>query len=450
MRTLADYQQMTLPSLLATLRSGADELLVYLDWLETRFEEQEPLVRAFVPEEGRLARLRRESRRLLDQYPDPATRPPLFGLPIGVKDIFHVDGFVTRAGSKLPVELLQGPEAECVTALRQAGALILGKTITTEFAYFGPGPTRNPRHLDHTPGGSSSGSAAAVAAGLCPFAFGTQTIGSINRPAAYCGVVGFKPSYDRISTQGIIPLSPSFDTVGFFTSDVAGAERMAAHLVEGWREATPAQAAPLLGIPGGPYLEKATPEGLAHFREDCRRLTAAGFELKSVDVLPDFEEMRRQHLLLVAAEAARFHAGWFSRYESLYHPKTADLIRAGQDTSDDAIAAARAYRLGARERLATTMDAQGIDILLTPSAPGPAPRGLESTGDPIMNLPWTHTGLPTLTIPTGTDAAGLPLALQLVGRWREEETLFQCGKAIEAIFQCGPAAVSTSTVTIDC
>ena len=435
MHTLTDYRAMTLHSLITTLRCGADALFDYLAWLELRFNEQEPRISAFVPEEGRFARLRREAGRLLAQHPDPAARPPLFGLPIGVKDIFHVDGFVTRAGSKLPEALLQGAEAECVSTLRQAGALILGKTITTEFAYFGPGPTRNPRHLDHTPGGSSSGSAAAVAAGLCPFAFGTQTIGSINRPAAFCGVVGFKPSRGRLSAQGVIPLSKSLDTVGFFTQEVAGAALMAAYLLKEWRETAPASAEPTLGIPGGAYLEHAQPNGLAHFQEDCRRLSAAGFVLKTVDVLTDFEEVGRQHLLLVAAEAARFHADWFGRYEALYHPKTVELIRTGQTYSDSEICEARLYSLRLKERLMSIMDARGIDLWISPSAPGPAPRGLQSTGDPVMNLPWTNAGLPTLTIPTGTAEAGLPMGLQLTGRRHEDERLFHFGKAIEVILR---------------
>jgi Asp-tRNA(Asn)/Glu-tRNA(Gln) amidotransferase A subunit family amidase len=245
--------------------------------------------------------------------------------------------------------------------------------------------------------------------------------------------VGFKPSQGRISTRGVIPLSESHDHVGYFTHGVAGAEQMAAYLGENWRDLAPASRRPTLGIPDGPYLEHPSPEGLAHFREDCRRLATAGFIIRTVDALPDFEEMRRQHVLLVAAEAARFHAMWFDRYESLYHPKTAELIRSGRTYSDGDMAKAQAYRFGVRKNLTDLMDAHGIDVWISPSARGPAPRGLESTGDPVMNLPWTHAGLPTLTIPTGTDDAGLPMALQLAGRWQEDESLFQIGKAIEAI-----------------
>jgi Asp-tRNA(Asn)/Glu-tRNA(Gln) amidotransferase A subunit family amidase len=270
---------------------------------------------------------------------------------------------------------------------------------------------------------------------LCPFAFGTQTIGSINRPAAFCGVVGFKPSYGRISPKGVIPLSKSLDHIGFFTKDVTGAAYMAAYLCENWRDVTPESRRPTLGIPGGPYLDCAEPVGLAHFQEDCRRLSAAGFNVRTVDAIPDFEEIRRQHILLVAAEAARFHAAWFDQHEPLYHPKTVELIRSGQTYSDEDITKARAYRLDVRKNLTDLMIAQGISVWLSPSARGPAPRGLEGTGDPIMNLPWTNAGLPTLSIPTNPNDGDLPMAIQLVGGWQDDERLFQYGEAIEAILK---------------
>lgn len=427
-----DDRQTTIQDLVATFRSSDRALFDYLDWLETRFEAREPHILAFVPEEGRFVRLRREARQLLARYPEPTSRPPLFGLLIGAKDIFHVDGFVTRAGSRLPAGLLQGPEAACVTALRRAGTLILGKTATTEFAYFGPGPTRNPRQPEHTPGGSSSGSAAAVAAELCLFAFGTQTIGSISRPAAFCGVVGFKPSFGRISTDGIIPLSPSLDHAGYFTQSAGDAEWMASFLCAGWRDLPPDGRRPVLGIPAGPYLEHAEATGQTQFEQDCRRLSAAGFDIRTVAVMPDFEIARQQHQTLMASEAAGVHARWFYAHASLYHPKTAELIRSGQAAGEEAVAAARAGRVALREHLISAMDTHEVDVWISPSAPGPAPRGLESTGNPVMNLPWTNAGLPTLSVPTGTDGAGLPMALQLAGRWQDDERLLQHGRAIEA------------------
>jgi len=398
------------------------QLFEELDRLEALFDERESEVLAFVPEDGRFERLRREARQLVERHPDPALRPPLFGVALGVKDAFHVDGLPTRAGSRLPPEVLAGPEGSCVAALRQAGALVVGKTVTTEFTYFAPGPTRNPRNPKHTPGGSSSGSAAAVAAGLATLALGTQTIGSITRPAAFCGVVGFKASYGRISRDGVIPLAPSLDQVGFFTAGVDGVARVAPLLVREWRHAHP-EGRPVLGVPEGPYLESASPEGLAHFREVCRRLADAGYRVESIDAFPDFEEVRARHDLIVAAEAARVHEAWYPRYGELYQEKTAELIRRGRAVSDADLDRARRGREKLRAQLDILMNEHQMGLWISPAAPGPAPEGLGWTGDPVMNLPWTQAGLPTLGLPSGTSADGLPLGLQLAGRWYEDEAL---------------------------
>lgn len=424
----------SLPALSQALRSGEADLLDYLDQLYNYFNGREPDVLAFVPEKSRFHRLEQEAKALLKQYPHPDDRPPLFGVPVGVKDIFHVKGYETQAGSRLPTQILQGEEAACVTALRQAGALIMGKTVTTEFAYFAPGPTRNPHNLAHTPGGSSSGSAAAVGAGLCPLALGTQTIGSVNRPAAFCGVVGFKPSYERISREGIIPLSASLDHVGVFTADVAGMPLAASLLCVDWdAELTTPEAKAVLGIPEGPYLERTSAAGLAHFQQQCARLEAAGFELVPVPVMADFDEIYERHNLIVAAEAARFHRQWFASYADLYHPKTAVLIERGFQVSDEQLATALNGRSQLRNELTNLMFANGLDLWLSPPALGAAPAGLDSTGDPVMNLPWTHSGLPSLTLPAGQDDASLPLGLQLTGHWYADEELLGFAERIEEV-----------------
>ncbi|NJN98426.1 MAG: amidase, partial [Anaerolineales bacterium] len=303
--------------------------------LEARFETINAQIQAFLPEKDRFARLRREATELEARFPNPAERPPLYGVPVGVKDIFHVAGMPTQAGSRLPADLLTGPEAECVTQLKAAGALVLGKTVTTEFAYFAPGPTRNPHHLAHTPGGSSSGSAAAVAAGLCPLALGTQTIGSILRPAAFCGVIGFKPSFGRVSGVGVIPFSTSLDHIGFFVQDVADAALAAAVLCQGWNkaEAAPGDEAakklPVLGVPLGPYLQKASPEGLAHFETVQQKLQQAGFELRPVEILANFEEIATAHQALAAAEAASIHREWYADFSGLISSQNCGAHRTG-------------------------------------------------------------------------------------------------------------------------
>jgi Asp-tRNA(Asn)/Glu-tRNA(Gln) amidotransferase A subunit family amidase len=402
-----------------------------IDHHEIHFNRREPQILAFLPEVGRFERLRREARSLLARYPHMEARPPLYGTLVGVKDMIHVDGFPTRAGSQLPPGVLQGAEAECVTRLKQAGALILGKTQTSEFAYSAPTPTRNPHHPQYTPGGSSSGSAAAVAAGLCPLALGTQTTGSIIRPAAFCGVVGFKPSYDRISRVGIIPLAPSIDHVGFFTPDVAGAARAASLLCCNWRPPNHPRRRPVLGIPEGPYLARATEEGLAHFEDLCQRLTLTGYEVKSVPAMSDFEAIAARHNLILDAEAAEIHTDWFAAYGEHYHPETAEMIRRGQKIPAAALNRALNGCEQLRAELTALMDDHSFDLWLSPAAPGPAPRGLNSTGDAIMNLPWTHSGLPTLTLPSGKNTAGLPMGLQVVARRYADEDLLAWSVALE-------------------
>jgi len=430
-----------------------------LDQLEALIERQEPEVLALLPEVGRFERLRREARALLERYPDPAARPPLFGMLVGVKDIFRAGGFPTRAGTDLPPALFAGPEASSVTALRAAGALILGKTVTTQFAYFAPGPTRHPlsaaRGETRTPGGSSSGSAAAVAAGFCPLALGTQTIGSVIRPAAFCGVVGFKPSFGRVPMDGVIPLAPSADTVGWFTQSVEDAAGAAAVLIPGWAtDDRPAETThdrpqtkdpdPLpvvrrpssvvvLGIPQGPYLERASAEGLSQFWAVVERLRAAGCDVRPVPAMPDFADIYARHNDLVAAEAARTHADWFAAYRDHYHPKTAELIRRGQGVSETTYRRALDGRAQLRETLHSLMDEHGIGLWIAPSAVGPAPRGLASTGDPVMALPWTHAGLPAVSLPAGTDAEGWPMGVQVIGRFGEDEGLLAAAGMVKGI-----------------
>ena len=407
-----------------------------LEQLEERFAQREPALKAFLLEKDRFARLRREAEEALAAHPDPRSRSPLFGVPIGVKDVFHVDGLPTHAGSRLPLEELTGRQAGAVARLRAEGALMVGKTVTAEFSYYAPGPTRNPYDPLHTPGGSSSGSAAAVAAGLCPAALGTQTIGSLIRPAAFCGVVGFKPSYGRISAEGLIPLSPSLDHVGFLTCDVAGAITLAKALLKDLKNHKFARAGhfrqPVLGIPEGPYLAHASEEGLAHFRATCDRLTSR-YDVRPVPALADFSRIMARHHRLMAAEASQVHADWFQRFPDLYAPQTAELIKRGREIPPQQTKQDRAGCKTLCDELTDLMDKHGIDVWLSPSAPGAAPRRLAGTGDPVMNLPWTQAGLPTLGVPSGRNAEGLPMGLQLSGRFLGDEELLCFGREIARV-----------------
>jgi Asp-tRNA(Asn)/Glu-tRNA(Gln) amidotransferase A subunit family amidase len=412
------------------LSSEEITLSEYYERLNARVRKREATVHAFLPEEGRTTRLQLEIQNLLDRFPNADSRPPLFGIPFGVKDIFHADGFETHGGSKLPPDELMGKEAVSVSRLKAAGALIYAKTVTTEFAYFAPGSTRNPHNPTHTPGGSSSGSAAAVGAEMLLLALGTQTIGSIIRPAAFCGVVGFKPSYERINRDGVIPLSVSLDHIGFFCRNSEDAEVVASILVEDWKPLTP-PAMPRLGIPEGPYLENASEEGLEHFEEVQSRFSKVGFDLVPVSVMANFEEIHERHNRIVAAEAAWTHREWFRQYEDRYHPKTAELIRSGMKTSSEDLQAALLGREELRNELENAAEGAGIDLWISPSAPNTAPSGLESTGDPVMSLPWTHSGLPSVSLPSGFNRDGLPFGLQIVGAWRGDEALLSWAKILE-------------------
>jgi Asp-tRNA(Asn)/Glu-tRNA(Gln) amidotransferase A subunit family amidase len=379
-----------------------------------RLEEADAPIRSLMPEPGRAERL--------EHAVSTAPAGPLRGVVVGVKDIFHVDGLPTTAGSTLPMEELAGPEAAAVSLLRSAGAVVLGKTVSTEFALFEPGPTRNPRNLAHTPGGSSSGSAAAVAAGHCPLALGSQTIGSVIRPAAFCGVVGYKPSYGRISTAGVIPLAESFDTIGLLAASVSWVERAAVVLCAAWQRGTGTQR-PRLGIPDGPYLAQASAEALR---------VLDGLDATRVPLFDDIAALNAAHRRLLCFEMARHHARWFPRFADRYRPRTASAIRDGLKVADADAAAIRAGRAGVRARIHAAMDTSGVDVLVCPSAAGPAPAGLDSTGDPSMQLPWTHAGLPVMTLPWGTAANGLPLGLQLVARFMDDERLLAWAALLEA------------------
>lgn len=378
-----------------------------------RIEAADAPIQSLMPEPGRAARIHRDMIK--------AVEGPLHRLLVGVKDIFHVEGMQTSAGSTLPPAELAGPEAAAVTLLRSAGAVVLGKTMSTEFALAEPGPTRNPRNLAHTPGGSSSGSAAAVAAGHCQLALGSQTIGSVIRPAAYCGVVGFKPSYGRISTAGVIPLAESFDTIGVLASNVSMAECAAAVLCASWHHNATVDR-PVLGIPVGPYLQQASAEA---------QRVLDGFEASDVPLFEDIATLNASHRQLMTFEMARHHARWFPRFADRYRPRTAIAIREGLGVSDDDAARIRSGRADVRARICDAMDAAGVDLLICPSTEGPAPMGLDSTGNPAMQLPWTHAGLPVVTLPWMTAANGLPLGLQVIARFMDDERLLKWAALLE-------------------
>ena len=406
----------------------------YVDEVCDRFERLEPDLRAFLPEEDRAARLRIEARQLEAAHAWRDDRPPLYGVPFGVKDLIHVDGFPTRAGTELPPEVLGGPEATVVETLRQAGAIVAGKTVMTEFAFTKPGPTRNPHDLDHSPGGSSSGSAAAVGAGLCPLALGTQTAGSTLRPASYCGVVGYKSSHGRIPMDGIIPFAPTADHLGVYTQDAAGMRLAASIVCTEWDEAGVDDRRPALGVPEGPLLEHLDDEGREHFARQRAALEEAGYDVEAVPLLEDLEAIQDRHYTMQSAEAAQIHADWYDAYGDRYHEDTAEMVEAGWDVTVRELVDYRESQLDLRADVDAAMDDHGVDLLVCPAAPGPAPEGLDSTGNPVMNLPWTNAGVPATSVPAGRSTGGLPMGLQCIARYGADEPLLAWTERLGATF----------------
>ena len=414
------------------VRDGTHDLLEHIEQLCDRMDEIEPHLQALVPEEGRRQRMLAEAQGVLDRLeePDDLLLP---GVVLGVKDIFHVDGLTTRAGSKVPADLLQGPEAVAVTRLRQAGAIILGKTVTTEFAAFAPAATRNPHNPAHTPGGSSSGSAAAVAVGYSPLALGSQTAGSVNRPAACCGTCGFKPTFDRIDIAGVLACAPTVDTVGFFTQDVDGLVRGAAVLCQDWQQPSSMER-PVLAIPEGPYIDQVESEALAVFRSQVAMLEEAGYRVVSEPAFADIDAIIRRHRLLQTTEMFGVHAEWFRAHEGLYREQTAATIREGNNTSDEDLERARAGTSQLRQELEQQMADHGIDVWICPSALGSAP-GIDSTGDPAMNTPWTHSHLPAVSLPGGYTGNGLPVGFQCAAAYGQDEQLLEWSRGLEEVLR---------------
>jgi Asp-tRNA(Asn)/Glu-tRNA(Gln) amidotransferase A subunit family amidase len=419
------------------LRTGTTTPTAHLDTVRERFAATEPTIRAFVDgttddestgvetdddTDPGWSRLERAATVHEATWAGPGERPPLYGVPVGVKDVFQAEGFLTRAGSEVPPDVLTGPEATAVTRLRKAGAFVAGKTVTAEFAYAHPGPTRNPHAPGHTPGGSSSGSAAAVAAGVVPLALGTQTVGSVIRPAAFCGIVGVKPSYDRTPSDGVIPVAPSVDTVGLFTQDLAGARRAAGVLYDDWRAGDRPDAPPVVGAVEGPYLERPRERGRIAFERHVESIGSGRLDVRRVDPFGDIAAVEERHRLLVAAEAALSHDEWYPEYGDRYAAETVELIETGLSVGVDDLAAARAGRTALRARIHDVMDERGLDVLVAPAAPGPAPEGIDSTGDPVVNLPWTHAGLPVVGLPAST-VDGRPVGVQCVARFGDDERL---------------------------
>jgi len=361
----------------------------------------------------------------------PNNKLPLKNLFFGVKDIINVDGYPTRCGSLLPHELFKGSQSSCVSKLLDAGAIFTAKTVTAEFAVSDPGETRNPRNLSHTPGGSSSGSGASVAAGFCDIAIGTQTSGSVIRPAGYCGVIGYKPSFGRISRDGVLLFSSSMDHIGIFAKDLNLLEKTLPIVVDSWSFQKPNLNKDIyVGIPEGSYLNLSKPHVLRQYLDTVQRLDKQ-FQAKKVELVVDIENYNRSIDKITFAELYNVHSVWYSKYKELYRPISRQTIEAGKNISADNLALLLNKAREDQQFLQTLMIEEGIDIWIAPVAPDLAPFSIDSTGDFRLNSIWSYTGLPVITIPTGVDSNNLPYSIQIVGRFGEDEKLLQISKLIE-------------------
>jgi aspartyl-tRNA(Asn)/glutamyl-tRNA(Gln) amidotransferase subunit A len=412
------------------LREHKTTPLALVEQCLAAIDRWERTVRAwvFVDREG----ARAEAKRRTAEQERGQYRSPLHGIPIGVKDIFDVFDWPTAAGSALWANSIARQDADVVRNLRQAGAIFLGKTVTTQYASFDPPVTRNPWNLDHAPGGSSSGSAAALATGMCLGALGSQTGGSITRPASYCGVAGLKPTFGAISLHGIVPLAPSMDHPGPMA-------RCAQDLALQFTSMAPPQVIPhpngldrpILGRLHGLFDERATPPMRHMIDTVASSLAGAGATVLDVSLPASFSEVIPRHRVIMAVEAAAFHRTRLHKHPQDYAPRIRELLEEGIACPAAELRHCQEHQAQLKQEMLACF--AGVSALLTPATTGPAPKA-DTTGDPAFNSPWSYTGLPVVSIPTGQFSDGLPLAIQLIGKPGSELELVHlavwCEKAL--------------------
>jgi aspartyl-tRNA(Asn)/glutamyl-tRNA(Gln) amidotransferase subunit A len=422
-------------SMIPTIHAAAEEIrngqLSPVELVKScleRIERCEDRVHAWVliDREGALARAEECSR----EIERGGWRGPLHGIPVAIKDIFDVFDWPTAAGSRLWKNSIARQDAKVVRRLRQAGAVFLGKTVTTQYASFDPPPTRNPWNLTRTPGGSSSGSAAALACGMCLGALGSQTGGSITRPASYCGVAGCKPTFGRIPIDGVVPLAPSMDHVGPMARCVRDLQILmraiaGAYIAPCWpvRPDPPVDRGlyPRVGRLRGLFDHRADSAVAEMMQQVCAQLGKKGATIIDVPEPAAFAEVLPRHRTVMAVESAAYHQERLRRHPEDYDPRIRALIEEGLNCPAPEYARCKEHK----DLLCSEMGPcfYDVDALLAPATTSPAPDAA-TTGDPAFQSPWSYTGIPTISFPVGLSAEGLPLAIQLAGRPWSEDKLF--------------------------
>ena len=373
-------------------------------------------------------------------------RGALHGVPVGLKDIFYTAGMKTAAGSKVYADFVPEFDATCVVKIKEAGGIILGKAVTTEFATSDPSPTYNPWNFEHTPGGSSSGSSVAVATKTVGAALGSQTGGSTCRPAAYNGIVGLKATYGRISRYGVVPVSWSLDHVGILVRTVEDAALML-QVISGEDARDPGSSSepvpdylmqmnehnkpPRIGVVSDYYSDKSTPETWAHTQKVVQKLKASGAEIVEIGLPHSFGSCHSAQRIVMNVECAAFHEQFHATQAEDYGPR----VRSGMEMGMlvPATKYLQAMRLRRQFRHDMVQMVGQVDVVLTPATPAPAPNDRTTTGDASFQVPWTSSGLPTVTLPSGLSETGMPLAVQLGGLPFEEGKLLGASKWCENV-----------------
>jgi len=370
---------------------------------------------------------------------------PLHGVPIGLKDIYYTAGIPTTACSKVYEGFVPEYDATTIGLLKGAGAIMMGKTVTTEFACMDPSPTKNPWNPAHTPGGSSSGSAVAVATRMCPAALGSQTVGSVLRPASYNGVVGFKPTFGRVSRYGVIPVSWSLDHVGWMARSVEDiALLMQVMSVPDPQEPITARqpsddfmtglespSAPRIGLIRRFFYDNSDEETRQHTDGVVEQLSRAGASVEEIPLPDSIDTAIADQRIIMAVEAAAFHQPMYERQSQDYQPMLREMLRRGLETDGPTYSRA----LERRQQFTAEMQAlaEKADVLLTPSTPTPALADITNTGNTMFQGPWTSCGLPVITIPSGLAASGLPFGIQLAAAPFSEPKLLAVARWCENV-----------------
>nr|WP_306266464.1 amidase [Pararhizobium sp. IMCC3301] len=376
----------------------------------------------------------RAMQRARDADSQPA-KGPLHGVPFVIKDIIDTDDMPTGWGSDIYTDRRPTSNAACVKSFLDAGAIPIGKTVTTEFAYFRPGKTANPHNLSHTPGGSSSGSAAAVADGMAPLGFGSQTAASLIRPAAYCGICAFKPTTGEFDLSGVMALSPSLDTLGVLARDPRDLVLARSVLTASALPKPPdfSDNLPRISLMRGPHWQ----DGTIEMRDVCHRamraLSESGAETGEMHHPDLFAELTEAHKTVMSYETARSRADLYDAHRSAISDQFKQLVEDGRTVTDARYHAA----LALRERANAMLDVMFLDCdaVLVPSAPGEAPEGLGATGDPLFSRMWSLLQLPCVALPLGVGPGGMPLGIQLIGRKGGDSKLLAVAEWVHAVFQ---------------